>query len=331
MKVRFKGLAFLAAFLLLSVAAGASDAVESYRLSNQLPPSHHISKGMDLFAEKVKEYSKGEIEIKVLHSAQLFSDAEIVEALQNGLVELGVVPVNKWSGMIPAADIFEMPFVFADLSSPEKFFKAGGGKLLDEAFQEMGAKVVFWVDYGFVQFFNNVRPLRKPEDFKGLKIRAFSKGSADSIEALGGSPVVISSSEMYMALQRGTIDGVTTGMPAAVSRKLYEVLKYMTLCNYSTAQFMVQANLPWWEKLPESTKEVLLKAGNDAEEWIRSAIADSENEAQRFLEEYGLQITTLTPEEHKAFVDATIKVRETFLQQSGTLGKQLLDIALSIQ
>jgi len=124
---------------------------------------------VDLFAEKAKEYSKGEIEIKVLHSAQLFSDAEIVEALQNGLVELGVVPVNKWSSMIPAADIFEMPFVFADLSSPEKFFKAGGGKLLDEAFQEMGAKVVFWVDYGFVQFFNNVRPLRKPEDFKGLK------------------------------------------------------------------------------------------------------------------------------------------------------------------
>ncbi|HPP37933.1 MAG TPA: C4-dicarboxylate ABC transporter substrate-binding protein, partial [Thermosynergistes sp.] len=116
--MRFKRLAFLAAFLLLGVAAGASDAVESYRLSNQLPPSHHISKGMDLFAEKVKEYSKGEIEIKVLHSAQLFSDAEIVEALQNGLVELGVVPVNKWSGMIPAADIFEMPFVFADLSSP---------------------------------------------------------------------------------------------------------------------------------------------------------------------------------------------------------------------
>ena len=93
--------------------------------------------------------------------------------------------------------------------------------------------------------FNSKRPLAKPDDFKGLKIRAFSKGSADTIKALGGVPVVMSSSEMYMALQRGTVDGATTGMPAAVSRKIYEVQKYMTLANYTTAQFFVQGNLDY--------------------------------------------------------------------------------------
>ena len=87
---------------------------------------------------------------------------------------------------------------------PLKVYRSGAGKILDKEFQDKGAKIVFWVDYGLVQLFNSKRPLAKPDDFKGLKIRAFSKGSADTIKALGGVPVVMSSSEMYMALQRGT-------------------------------------------------------------------------------------------------------------------------------
>src|SRR5512143_88730 len=90
----------LAAAVLAVSGAGAAWAKTEFRLSNQLPPSHHISKGLVLFAGKVKEYSKGAVEVKIFDSAQLFKDTEIVEGLQEGLVESGLVPVNKWSGMI---------------------------------------------------------------------------------------------------------------------------------------------------------------------------------------------------------------------------------------
>ncbi len=92
-----------------------------------------------------------------------------------------------------------------------------GGALIAIAylFQKKSVKTVFWMDYGYIQFFNNKRPLTKPDDFKGLKMRTFSKGDADTLRALGAAPTVMSSSEMYMALQRGTVDGATTGMPAA--------------------------------------------------------------------------------------------------------------------
>ena len=126
-------------------------------------------------------------------------------------------------------------------------------------------KTLFWVDYGYIQFFNNKRPLTRPDDFKGVKMRTFSKGDADTLKALGAAPTVMSSSEMYMALQRGTVDGATTGMPAAVSRKVHEVQKHMTEANYTTAQFIVQANLKWWEKLPQDQRDAILKAGKDAE------------------------------------------------------------------
>ena len=106
-----KTIFFITLILVMVLVFSASiSAKTSFRLSNQLPPSHHISKSLELFASKVDEYSQGKIEIKVFPSAQLFKDTEIVEAIQEGNIELGLVPVNKWSGMIPAAEIFEMPF-----------------------------------------------------------------------------------------------------------------------------------------------------------------------------------------------------------------------------
>lgn len=302
-----------------------------FRLSNQLPPSHHISKGLVFFAGKVKEYSKGAVEVKIFDSAQLFKDTEIVEGLQEGLVEAGLVPVNKWSGMIPAADVFEMPFIYKDLSSVKKFIDAGAGELLDKEFQKRAVKTLFWVDYGYIQFFNNKRPLTKPDDFKGLKMRTFSSGDADTLKVLGAAPTVMSSSEMYMALQRGAVDGATTGMPAAVSRKVHEVQKFMTEANYTTAQFVVQANQKWWEKLPQDQREAILRAGKDAEAWIRGAIAQSEEEARKVIQKAGVQIHQLTPEARPLFIQATEPVRQTFAAKSGQLAKRLIEVALGLK
>jgi C4-dicarboxylate-binding protein DctP len=315
------------------VASGTADAgaKTEFRLSNQFPASHHVSKGLVLFAAKVKEYSKGAVEVKIFDSAQLYKDTEIVEALQDGLIETGLVPVNKWSGMIPAADVFEMPFVFKDLTSIKKFIDAGAGELLDKEFQKRAVKTLFWVDYGYIQFFNNKRPLTKPDDFKGVTMRSFSSGDADTLKALGAAPTVMSSSEMYMALQRGTMDGATTGMPAAVSRKIQEVQKYMTEANYTTAQFVMQANLKWWDKLPQDQREAILKAGREAEEWVRGAIAQSEDEAEKVIRKAGVQSHPLTPEARPLFIKATEPVRQAFANKTGELAKKLMEIALGLK
>lgn len=81
----------------------------------------------------------------------------------------------------------------------------------------------------------------------------------------------MSSSEMYMAFQRGTVDGGTTGMPAAVSRKVFEVQKYMTIANYTTAQFVIQANLEWWNKLPTGSERRRHEGGQGRREGNGSA------------------------------------------------------------
>jgi len=297
------------------------------RLSNQFPPSHYISKSMDFFCSKVEEYSQEKIEIKHFSSAQLYNDNEIIEALQEGNIELGLVPINKWSGMIPASEIFLIPFAFEDIFSVGKIIDAGAGELLDKAFQEKGVKVVSWVNLGTVQFWNNKRPIRELKDFKGLKIRAFANIIAETIKALGGAPLIMSSSEMYMALERGTIDGVTTGMPAAVSRKIYEVQKYLTICNYAMPEFMIQANLDWWNNQSKTTKEILIMAGEDTEKYLEEKTSGFIKDARKVIEEEGsTEIYVLSPEERNIFIEATETVRDNYAERAGELGKKLLNI-----
>jgi len=327
---KFLAIAIMTAFL-LGTGVGVTWAATRLELSNQFPPSHYISKGMEFFAKKVSEYSNGAVEVKLFHAAQLYKDTEIVEAIQEGLIPAGLVPVNKWSGMIPAADVFEVPFIFTDLSSIKKFLDAGAAELFDNEFQKRGAKTLMWVDLGYVQFWNNKRPLTKPQDFKGLKMRSFSSSDADTLTTLGASPVVMSSSEVYMAMQRGTVDGGTTGWPAAVSRKLIEVQKFVTEANYATPQFVMQASLKWWQKLQKNEQDAILKAGRDTEEWIRQAIAKSEGDAQKVAQKAGVQIHSLNPESRAAFMKATEPVQKRFIEKSGPLGKKLVDIAISLK
>ncbi|OON87784.1 TRAP transporter substrate-binding protein DctP [Pyramidobacter sp. YE332] len=318
-----KVMAFAAvAVLSCSVAFGAE-----FTVSNQFPPSHHISKAIHVFADKVVELSGGQLKVNVADSGSLYNDSQILEAVQDGLVEVGLVGTYKWGGMVPAADVFDLPFLFVDLSSPEKFLNAGAADILDAEFNKKGVKNLFWVDYGFIQMWNNEHPLHSPKDFEGLTMRSYSAGDSITLKALGAAPTLISSAEMYMAIQNGTVKGATTGMPAAVSRKIYEVCKYLTIANYSTAQFSVQANLDWWNGLDADSQKAILEAGKVAEKWLRGAVAESEGAAEKTVRDAGLEVNALTAEERAQMVAATKSVWDTYVARAGETGQKLVDLA----
>ena len=318
-----KVMAFAAvAVLFCSVAFGAE-----FTVSNQFPPSHHISKAIHVFADKVVELSGGQLKVNVADSGSLYNDSQILEAVQDGLVEVGLVGTYKWGGMVPAADVFDLPFLFVDLSSPEKFLNAGAADILDAEFNKKGVKNLFWVDYGFIQMWNNEHPLHSPKDFEGLTMRSYSAGDSITLKALGAAPTLISSAEMYMAIQNGTVKGATTGMPAAVSRKIYEVCKYLTIANYSTAQFSVQANLDWWNGLDADSQKAILEAGKVAEKWLRGAVAESEGAAEKTVRDAGLEVNALTAEERAQMVAATKSVWDAYVARAGETGQKLVDLA----
>lgn len=301
------------------------------RLAYNLPASHYIPQEIENFAKIVGERSEGKVTIKTFPAGQLFSDKEMNEAILMGNVEMGLNSNSMWATIVPAMGIFDVPFLFPNYDVAAKAFKGEVGKALSDALEEKGAKVLFWGDYGYTQFANNVKPIKAPEDFKGLKIRAHGEIISETIGAFGGAPVFMGAGEVYMALQRGTIDGASSGTTAMVSRKFYEVSKYLTVNNASFTEFPLVVNLKFWNSLPEPTRKLIQDAASESEDKIRTEAEKQDKDALKELEAKGMIVYNVPAEELPQWKKAAEPVWELFKKNSGSLGTKALEAVIDIK
>ena len=203
------------------------------------------------------------------------------------------------------------------------------GRTLTSEMERKGVHPLIWVDYGYVQFCNNQRPLKEPEDFKGLQLRGYGQIPAETIKALGASPVTMSSSEVYMAMQRGTIDGQTSGTTAMYQRKIYEVAKYLTMTNHAYCEFVLALNGGSWERLTEEQKQIVEECARETRDELREQTRQQDRECMEELRAAGMEVYEIPPEDLPLWQEATMQVRENFIRKMGDLGRQLVDQCLA--
>ncbi|WP_262176778.1 DctP family TRAP transporter solute-binding subunit [Saccharococcus sp. Marseille-Q5394] len=296
------------------------------RLAYNLPQDHHISVGIEEFAKKVTEKSDGKVKVQVYPAGQLLSDKDMNQSILSGGVEMGVNSSTLWASTVPAMGIFDVPYVFNDYSAVGEAVNGEFGDKLRGAMEEKGAKVLMFADYGYVQFANNKRPLKSPEDFKGLKIRSIGDLPSELIQAYGASPVFMGGGEVYMALQRDTVDGATSGTTAMLQRKYDEVTKYLTINNYAYLEFLLAVNKDYWDGLPEKTQDLLTEVAAETETWIREQAEKEDSDSAKALEENGMEVYVVPEDELDVWKDAAAPVRDVFVKNAGDLGKELLDL-----
>lgn len=296
------------------------------RLAYNLPLDHHISVGIEKFAKEITEKSGGKVEMQVYPSGQLLSDKDMNQSLLTGGVEMAVNSSTLWASTVPAMGIFDVPYVFNDYSAVGEAVNGEFGDKLRGAMEEKGAKVLMFADYGYVQFANNKLELKSPSDFKGLKIRSIGDIPSELIKAYGASPVFMGGGEVYMALQRDTVDGATSGTTAMLQRKYDEVTKYLTINNYAYLEFLLAVNKDYWDKLPEKTQALIEETAAETELWIRDQAEKEDTESAKELEEKGMEVYVVPEEDLPEWVEAAAPVREAFLKNSGELGKELLEM-----
>lgn len=301
------------------------------RLAYNLPQDHHISRGIESFAKKVTERSNGKVKVQVYPAGQLFSDKEMNQAVLAGGVEMGVNSSTLWASVIPAMGIFDVPFAFPNYSLAGKALSGEVGKKLSGEMEKKGAKVLLFADYGYAQFADNVKPLKMPTDFKGLKIRSIGEIPSEMIKAYGAAPVFMGAGEVYMALQRNTIDGATSGSTAMLQRKYNEVSKYLTICNYSYLEFLLAVNKNFWDKLPPKTQELLTSTAKETEDWIRAQAEKEDKLSADKLKEKGMQVYVVPESDIPAWKEAAKPAWAAYLKNSGDLGKQLVDDVQKLQ
>lgn len=216
------------------------------------------------FAENVKAKSNDRIEVEIYPSAQLGTEMQMLESVKMGSLE--AAQFGPFEDASPELLVFTMPFLFTSMDQVHKVTRSDFATDLVKCTEVNGIKVLAIGDSGeFRQFSNNVRPITKPADLKGLKIRTPPMDSIIKImTALGGNPVSIPFSELYMALKTGVADGQENPLTNIESKKLYEVQKYLTMSNYQYHAEMLYTNLDWFNGLDKDLQDILVSCAKDS-------------------------------------------------------------------
>ncbi len=318
--------------LLLCVFTTSAHAEKILRLTLQLPATHHLAKNVQEFADEVAEKTKGEIKVEVYPAAQLYKDSEVPQAVSSGSVEMGVASLSQFAGTVPAVDLFYVPFVFSGQDALNKAVAPGSTvrKPLDDAILATGARVLWWQAYGGSVILSKKNPIVVPTDLQGKKVRVFSRTLGAMVKAAGGAPTSISGSEQFLAYQRGTVDVGLTGVTAAKSRKLYQVMDNMTATrSLVDIEFVVLINDKTWKELSAEQQTIVQAAATRVEKKLREEMGQLEEEAFTFLKEK-INTVELNQEQLSQWKKLSAPVVEAFVKDAGPLGKQVVEAAQSL-
>ncbi|PYM49238.1 MAG: hypothetical protein DME14_08885, partial [Candidatus Rokuibacteriota bacterium] len=230
----------------------------------------------------------------VFHGGTLLNkELEIMDAVKSGNVAIGS-PSGAASTVFPELGVFLVPYLVRDYAHAYKMFNGEIGKSLDEQFQrKYRLKILLFFDYGFRHFWNNKRPIAKPDDLKGLKLRVQQgKVFADTVNGLGANAVPMSWSEVVPAAQQGVIDGADLPIVNINALKIYEVSRYASMTFHNYGPSLVVMNLDSWKSLVPEAQRLLTEVSREAQARVREATESVDNlqRAREILEAKGMKV-----------------------------------------
>jgi C4-dicarboxylate-binding protein DctP len=309
-------------FLGSLVAVPASMAKKPKKIRFSHVVSENTPKGWaaNEFAKRVNEALKGRYKVVVFPNAQLYGDNQAIEAISAGFIEMAAPSSAKFIGSVPALQLFDMPFLFPSLKTVHKVIDGNIGDEIREMFVKRGLGIrlmTFW-DNAFKQFSDNIRPLIKPADFKGVKFRIMS---SDVLEAqmagLGGVGLKLPFAEVYNALEQGVVDGQENTASNIYTKKFHEVQKYLTFSNHGYLGYAVIINQKFWDKLPPDVQKTISKIMTEVTALERQKAIELDKEQSQLIRDYAkksgrLKIYDLTPEQTAELQKAMKPVHDKF-------------------
>ena len=282
-------------------------------------------KGAEYFKKLAEERTNGRVKVEVYPNSSLFKDGEEMEALQLGSVQMLAPSVSKF-GPLGAREfeIFDLPFIFDNYDDLHKVTDGAVGKALFKKLDSKGITgLAYWVN-GFKDMSAN-KPLRKPEDMKGLKMRIQSSKVLDSeMRAYGALPQVMAFSEVYQAMQTGVVDGSENPPSNFYTQKMHEVQKYLTLTDHGVIEYAVIVNKKFWDGLPADIRTTLEGAMKDTTKYADDIAKKENDDALAAVKASGkTEIITLTPQEKAAWKKASLAVHK---ENESRVGKETIEI-----
>ena len=293
---RVLAIAMVAALMLsFPMVVNADDEVITLKLSGTVNEEHLSTKSERFFAERVDELSGGRLKIEVYPNNQLGDPRSMLEATimgNNDIVECGL---SIFSGFTNQLKFFTLPFLWANRDAAYAFLETDAGKeVLSKVEEEMGVHVMCFMDDGFFNVTTN-KEIHSPEDVKGFKIRCQESDVLLQIwKDLGASPLPMSFTEVYTALQQGAIEGQMNGYVTNYTSGYYEVQKYIIKLGLLFSAGPICINADAYNALPDDLREIFDQAAREMQEYNLEAARSYNQECADGWVEHGGQIIDLT-------------------------------------
>ncbi len=288
-------------------SGSAVDRPRVLKLGHGLPTEHPVHTAMQYMADRVKQLSKGTLEIGIYPAGMIGSEAECLKQAQNGQIDLAKTSSAVLESSVPEMVALGMPYIFRDDDHYWKVLKGPVGKELGEL--PKGMRALTYYDSGRRSLYTVKKPVRAPDDVRGLKIRTQqSRCAMDMISSLGGAPTPIPWGELYTALSQGTVDGAENNLPSFDTGRHLEVCRYFILTEHSQVPDMLMISRATWDSLTPEQKGWLEQAAAESTEKQRVLWKEAEKIARAKSEDQGVKFIEV---DKAAFAEKTRPMYDT--------------------
>ncbi|WP_420799628.1 TRAP transporter substrate-binding protein [Noviherbaspirillum saxi] len=289
--IRLNAVALAVSALALGFASSAASAQTVMRISVSTAQNSHQGVAIDTLAKEVEKRTNGRYKIQAFYGGALGAEREATEAVQLGTQELTWTSTGPIPNFVPEVKIFDVPFLFRDYAHARAVLDGSIGQDMLKKFESKGFKALAWGENGFRHMTNNKRSVINPEDLRGLKLRTMENPvHIQAYKGFGIIPTPMAFTEVFSAMQQGTVDGQENPLSVITANKFEQVQKHLTLTGhvYSPGVFLMNKGV--FDKLSATDKQAFLDAAKVAAQANRDRVDQDEKTAVNDLRSKGMQV-----------------------------------------
>lgn len=304
--------------VLAALPASAEIREHQLKFASANNKGHPQVTGMEKFVELIKEKSGGKIDVKLFPGGVLGGDVQTVSALQGGVIEMTVLNAGILASNVKQFGAVDLPFLFNSGEEADKVMDGAFGTGLMDLLPDTGLVGLGYWELGFRNLTNNRHPVTKLEDISGLKIRTIqSPIPIELFNSLGANAVPLPYTELYTALETGTVDGQENPAANILNAKFYEVQKYMTVTRHQYNPQIVLISKKIWDELNDEEKALFQSAATEARDYQRKVSREVDAKAIEDIKATGMEVNELSPEETQKLRDAVKPLIDKFAAEIG--------------
>lgn len=306
-----------------SESAASGDAQYTIRASIGLNSDHPQYKGLLKFKEIVEEETDGAIAVETYHSGQLGDDRTAMEALQLGSQEVTIPSTSPVANFIEEFAVFDIPFLFPNEQVADAVLDGEiGTKLLEMLDEQNLVGLAYW-ENGFRDMSNSKGPVESIDDLEGLKLRTMENDlHLAAFTELGANPAPMAFTELFTALQQGTVDGQENPLSTIYLEGFHEVQDYVSDTHHIYTPFVFLVSKPFFDGLPEDYQEILRSAAVEAGQYQREINREANEEYKQGLIDAGVEFTEMSDEAKAEMREAVLPVVDEY---ADTIGRDLVE------